>query len=193
MNTVHVGHGVAARRNIALAALCGLGLALVLALPLLASCAQSPALHGWPIAPTPAADFALTSQSGLKVSVRDFQGDLAVVTFMYSHCTTACPLISLGMRMAQDQLMPNETGRVHFLAVSVDPEGDTPENVAKFLEVRPCPQGLLWLTGSRSELQRVWMDYKVEARQVVYKPTPGGWHPHGESRAYRHAYGYLTR
>src|SRR3989304_1429059 len=82
-----------------------LALALALAVSALAACSQEPKLHGWPLTTTPAADFPLTSQPGQAVRVSDYKGDLVVVTFGYTNCTTACPLIALGMKQAQDKLM----------------------------------------------------------------------------------------
>jgi protein SCO1/2 len=138
---------------------------------LAAGCQGGPALHGRQITPTPAAGFALTSQQGDSVQLSDFRGDLVVITFLYANCTTACPLISLHLKRAADQLTPQEAGRVHFLAVSLDPERDTPETAKGYVEGFPTPQGLLFLMGTRTELEPLWASYNIVARKVMDMPA----------------------
>ena len=139
---------------------------------LAAGCQGGPTLHGWQITPTPAAGFALTNQQGESVQLGDFRGDLVVLTFLYSNCTTACPLISLHLKRAADQLTPQEVGQVHFMAASLDPERDTPETAAVYVEAFPTPQGLIFLTGPRAELEPVWASYNIVVRKVTDMPAP---------------------
>ena len=148
-----------------MAALIGLG-------ALTAGCQGGPTLHGRQITPTPAAGFALTNQQGESVQLGDFRGDLVVLTFLYSNCTTACPLISLHLKQAADQLTPQEVGQVHFMAVSLDPERDTLEAAKGYVEGFPTPQGLLFLTGPRAEMEPIWASYNIVARKVMDMPAP---------------------
>ena len=52
----------------------------------------------------PAPDFALTSQDGAPVALRDFRGKVVAVTFIYTSCTDVCPLLTEKMAQVQDEL-----------------------------------------------------------------------------------------
>src|SRR6266568_3995150 len=47
-----------------------------------------------PVPPVTAPGFTLTDQSGRQVSLASFRGSTVVLTFMDSHCTDICPLVS---------------------------------------------------------------------------------------------------
>jgi protein SCO1/2 len=102
--------------------------------------------------------FSLTDQTGAKLGVQDEHGHWAVVTFMYTHCLDVCPLIANSLRAASAQL-PD----LRSLAISVDPKGDTPASVKKFLKAHRLPATFHYLTGTRAELAPVWKKYNVAA------------------------------
>jgi len=82
----------------------------------------------------PAPEFSLTSQDGRQVTLADFRGRVVAVTFIYTSCTTTCPVLTPTMSFVQDQLGPKFGTKIAFVSITVDPERDTPE-VLK--EVRP--------------------------------------------------------
>ena len=55
---------------------------------------------------------------------------------------------------------------LRVLAVSVDPKGDTPAAVRRFVRVHELLPSFLYLTGTRAELQPVWSAFHVAS-------TPG--------------------
>ena len=153
-------------RLIALAAvaLAALALALVLLLaqpsghrgeapPLGSSGFAGAALPGMP-----AASFVLTDQSGRRVSPATLRGQVAVLAFVSSTCGPACTLIAQQIRGALDEL-----GRaVPELLVSVDPAGDTPARVQRFLARVSLTGRVHYLTGTPAELRPVWRAYAIE-------------------------------
>jgi protein SCO1 len=112
--------------------------------------------------PQPTPDFTLTDQSGTKVSMADQRGKLVLVTFLYTNCPDVCPLITQNLNQAL-QMLGSKRDDVRVLAVSVDPEGDTPESVDKYAKAHHLLPEFHYLIGTRDELTKVWKDYDVAA------------------------------
>lgn len=106
----------------------------------------------------PAKDFTLRDQDGREVSLRDYRGQVVILTFMYSTCQDTCPVLASTIRAALDDL-PKD---VPALAVSVDPKNDTPETAKKFLLARSVNGRMAFLLGDRAQLAPVWKDYGVQ-------------------------------
>ena len=61
-----------------------------------------------------APQFTLTSQDGAKVSLADFRGKVVAVTFIYTLCSSTCPVLTPMMSLVQDRLGADfEIGRAH--------------------------------------------------------------------------------
>lgn len=74
------------------------------------------------------ADFALVDQAGKVAIARDLDGHYTVLSFMFSHCTLACPIMSGNMY----RLYLEGPAQVRFVSLSVDPVHDTPERLAEY-------------------------------------------------------------
>jgi protein SCO1/2 len=107
-------------------------------------------------------DFTLTDQSGEKVSLADQRGKLVLLTFLYTNCPDVCPLITQNLNQALQMLGPKRDD-VRVLAVSVDPEGDTPQAVDKYAKAHHLLPEFHYLIGTKDELTHVWKDYDVAA------------------------------
>jgi protein SCO1/2 len=112
--------------------------------------------------PQPTPDFTLTDQSGQKVSMADQRGKLVLLTFLYTNCPDVCPLITQNLNQAL-QMLGASRDDVRVLAVSVDPEGDTPKSVDEYAKAHHLLPEFHYLIGSREELTRVWKAYDVAA------------------------------
>ncbi len=129
--------------------------------------AAPPALAGDVLTPpAPAYDFRLMDQRGQTVALSDFRGKAVVLTFLYARCPDACPLIAELMRTTYESL-EDVAGRAAFVAVSVDPRGDTPEAIRAFLKVHRVEGVLTYLHGSSAQLRPVWGHYSVGSREVI--------------------------
>lgn len=75
-------------------------------------------------------------------------GRPVVLDFVYTTCTSLCPLSSQTFAALQDQL-GTERERVHLVSISIDPEQDTPQRLMEYS--RHFGAGLQWqfYTGSR--------------------------------------------
>ena len=112
--------------------------------------------------PQPTPDFTLTDQSGQKVSMGDQRGKLVLLTFLYTNCPDVCPLITQNLNEAL-QMLGATRDDVRVLAVSVDPEGDTPKSVDEYAKAHHLLPEFRYLIGSRDELTKVWRAYDVAA------------------------------
>jgi len=112
--------------------------------------------------PQPTPDFTLTDQSGKQVSMADQRGKLVLLTFLYTNCPDVCPLITQNLNQAL-QMLGSKRDDVRVLAVSVDPEGDTPEAVDAYAKAHHLLPEFHYLIGTRDELMQVWKNYDVAA------------------------------
>lgn len=58
-------------------------------------------------------------------------GRPVVVSFIYTTCTTVCPVITHTLSQLQRKLGPDRD-RVHLVSISIDPEEDTPARLAAY-------------------------------------------------------------
>lgn len=120
-----------------------------------------PALAGTVVTPPVRAhDFRLSDEHGRRVALTNFQGKAVALTFLYARCPDTCPLVAELMR-ATYQKLGSTAGRVAFVAVSVDPEGDTPDAIQRFLKAHRVEGVLTYLRGSFAELRPIWGQYYV--------------------------------
>ena len=112
--------------------------------------------------PQPSRDFTLRDQSGEEVSMSAQRGKLVLLTFLYTNCPDVCPLITQNINEGLRVLGPQRDD-VRVLAVSVDPEGDTPKSVRAYAKKHHLLPEFHYLIGSRPELTKVWKAYDVAA------------------------------
>jgi protein SCO1 len=116
----------------------------------------------------PAQDFTLRDETGRRVSLRDYRGQVVVLTFMYSTCQDTCPVTATTIRGALDDLGHD----VPTLAVSVDPAHDTPDTAEAFLVKRGLSAGRMhFLLGSRAQLAPIWHAYGIRAQGNGFEHT----------------------
>ena len=113
----------------------------------------------------------LRSRSRLQRQARDaggITGEGRAATFLYTHCPDVCPLIAGNLRVVQNQLK-DKAKDVVVLAVSTDPRGDTPRNVAKFLRIHRMTgrmDYLMRLAAGRSPPGSEALEHRGQARQA---------------------------
>jgi protein SCO1/2 len=94
-----------------------------------APAAVSSALH-MPTAGEEVPDFWLTSQAGKRISLKQYRGNVLLVTFIYTRCPFPdfCPRMSSNFAEIYKQLGTNpELADTRLLSISFDPEHDTPK------------------------------------------------------------------
>lgn len=126
----------------------------------LSACA-SPKLAGTELGATDAPDFTLTDGvSGRAVTLSSQRGQVVALTFLYTRCPDVCPLTATRFKAAQAELK-GDANRVTFIAVSVDPDGDTPKAVQEFTVAHGLGSNWYYLVGARAQLTPVWAAYGI--------------------------------
>lgn len=105
-----------------------------------------------------ARNFELTDHHGKARRLEDFRGKAVVVFFGFTHCPDVCPTTLADMAIAMKQLGP-DADRVQVLMVTVDPERDTRELLAKY--VPAFDPRFLGLSGDLEATRRTAKEFKV--------------------------------
>lgn len=100
----------------------------------------------------------LTDHTGRPRTLQDFRGKAVVVFFGFTHCPDVCPTTLADVSQAIRQLGP-DAQRVQVLFVTVDPERDTKEVLAKY--VAAFDPAFLGLYGDAAATQRAAKEFKV--------------------------------
>jgi protein SCO1/2 len=133
---------------------------------------DSPSFAGGAVEPPqPAPPLKLDNSLGEPVDIADYRGKAVLVTFIFTHCPDVCPLIVGNLHAAQNQL-GDEADELQIVAVSVDPRGDTPKTVKAFLADHQMTGRMQYLIGSRPELEKVWSQWDIVARDSPKRLDP---------------------
>jgi protein SCO1/2 len=104
-----------------------------------------------------APDFALVDQYGDTISLARFRGRPVVLTFVFGHCQTLCPLVVSSVKQATPESV---SGAV--LLVTLDPWRDTPSQLATISRQWQLPPGYHLLSArTGADVLRVVEAYRV--------------------------------
>ena len=108
---------------------------------------------------SPGPEFSLVDHRGARVTAETLRGAPAVLTFMYTNCHATCPTL-LGRLRALEARQP---GDARFVAVTLDPERDTPVVLAE--GATRWGLGSRWhlLTGEPAAVRRLTEAHRVHA------------------------------
>lgn len=110
-------------------------------------------------------DFALKDPSGNVRTLADFRGKAVVLFFGFTHCPDVCPAALATVAEAMRQL-GGDAARVQGLFITVDPERDTPELLARYATA--FHPSFVGLSGDADATARVAKEFKV-----LYQKSPG--------------------
>jgi protein SCO1/2 len=98
------------------------------------------------------ADFTLYDTDGNPVSLVHLEGKIWVADFIFTTCSSICPVMTRHMAVLHDRYQDEE--RLRLVSISVNPEYDTPEVLAEFAErYQADPETWFFLTGPREDIQ----------------------------------------
>ena len=114
-----------------------------------------------------AASFTLIDQHGEEWSLSQAEGNVTIVSFIFTRCPDICITSSLSIKYVLGELTDEERDSVELVSVTVDPWYDTPEKMASFADSRTT--GWPHVTSANAgdlnqtfpELEEVWGDYNV--------------------------------
>ncbi len=100
----------------------------------------------------------LTDHTGKPRHLQDFRGKAVVLFFGFTHCPDVCPTTLAEMSQALKQIGP-DAERVQVVLVTVDPERDTQDALAKY--VTAFDPRFLGLYGDLEATRRVAKEFKI--------------------------------
>ena len=109
--------------------------------------------------------FNLINQDNLLVTENDFLGKPQLIYFGFSYCPDICPTALQKMGSVQEEL-DTDGDLINYLFISVDPERDTSESLKLYVESDGFPKGLNGLTGSKEQVDKAKLAYKVYSQRV---------------------------
>lgn len=127
------------------------------------------AVWPWPAAAKPPADnppvgsfhanfhgARLLDQDGRPFDAARLEGRIVLVNFIFTGCSTVCPLQTRALGEVQRQLSPALRSRVRLLSVSLDPLGDTPQALKRFAQRMEVDlSGWAFVTGRPQDIERI--------------------------------------
>jgi len=92
------------------------------------------------------------------------KGQITVMGFIFTHCPDICPMTTHNMYLTEKELKKNGIVDVKFVALSFDPDRDTPELLKKFAEVRELDfNSWTLLTGEKTTVNDLLKRFDVKA------------------------------
>lgn len=162
-----------------------LGLVCAAAVALVAGCGSDPppppASAGETFrAPLPAGIRAATfvAADGRRIALGSLTGKVVVISDMMTLCQESCPLdtanVVAGARAAERAGLGD---RVEFLSITIDPDRDTPAQLAAYRGLyAPAPANWMLLTGSDTSIAALWKALGVYIEKVPdTPPAPKSW------------------
>ena len=116
--------------------------------------------------------FRLTDQNGRTVTEQDFKGAPFLVFFGFTHCPDVCPTTLFEVSEILRTLGP-DAARVRVAFITVDPERDSPAQLASYL--KSFHPRLVGLTGTPAEIEAVTKAYRVYVKKVADPKSGAGY------------------
>jgi cytochrome oxidase Cu insertion factor (SCO1/SenC/PrrC family) len=99
----------------------------------------------------------LIDQDGRPLKFYDevLKDNIVVISFIFTNCQSACPLMTRNLTMIRDMLREDERRAIQFVSISIDPLRDTPAAMKEFAQKHDADNGgWLWLTGQPERAER---------------------------------------
>ncbi len=171
-------------KNLRTLLLVGGGLLVLAAIVLLSMqiLASSQAFRGSEIEPSPAAfDFEIQRADGSTYHLGAEQGKVVLIYFGYTNCPDYCPA-TLAKYQNIYQRLGDDAANVDFVFITADPQRDTPQVVADYVE--RVNSAFIGLSGSEDQLRPIWQAYFVGQQIVPLEGSALGYSVDHSTRVY---------
>ena len=110
-------------------------------------------------------EFSLIKPDGNVTNLSDYEGQVLVVSFIYSRCPDVCPVVSANLRWISQQLADDYETNFSIVSITVDPWWDTQNVLGQYATER----NLSWphLTGEVATLEPVWESFHVGLQTYI--------------------------
>ena len=142
--------------------------------------AHDPVHHHAPAAAAPASAKVvlrdaplLDAATGKRVRLaQDVIGDrIALVNFIYTTCTTVCPVSSATFQQLQERLGAALGKEVVLVSITIDPLRDSPQRLREYAGRYEAREGWAWLTGAKPDVDGVLKGFGAYAARFEDHPA----------------------
>jgi len=123
-------------------------------------------------APAFRAAFELTDHRGMVQTEDDFAGRWMLVFFGFANCPDVCPTTLAEVAAVMDALGP-DAAQVQPLFISIDPDRDTPDQLAEFIQVFDAD--IIGLTGTPDQIRRTSGTFRIYYEKIEEASSPDGY------------------
>ncbi|UTW53570.1 SCO family protein [bacterium SCSIO 12827] len=116
--------------------------------------------------------FTLTDHRGRIVTEKNFKGQWQLVFFGFTFCPDVCPTTLSVMAQVLD-LLEDDAKSLAPLFITVDPERDTPEVMAEYVEA--FHPRIVGLTGTPEQIKQAAKSFRVFYGKTEKADAPGGY------------------
>jgi protein SCO1/2 len=105
---------------------------------------------------------SLVDQHGASVSLASLKSKPVLIDFIYTSCASTCPTLTAKMAAIAHRLGPALGADVTIVSISLDPEHDTPAELAKYAASHDANgDGWIFLTGPPAQIDQVLALFKL--------------------------------
>ena len=116
-----------------------------------------------PNAPQVGGPFMLVTHKGQSVTEKDFLGKPYLVFFGFTHCPDVCPT-TLSEITSRLKVLGKDADKLNVLFITADPERDTPEQLALYLQ--SFDSRIVGLSGTPEQISKAVRAFKIEIKKV---------------------------
>jgi protein SCO1 len=106
-------------------------------------------------------NFELVNQLEKKFGSKELEGSAYVANFIFTSCTTVCPVSSQKMAALQKRFKENNVS-VNLVSFSVDPETDLPAVLLEYAKKYEAQENWYFLTGSVPSIERALNSFLMQ-------------------------------
>lgn len=92
---------------------------------------------------------------GVRLQSDVLKDHIVVMDFVYTSCTTVCPVVSAILSRVQEALGDRVGREVRLVSLTVDPVRDTPARLKSYSAKHGAGPGWTWLTGAQQSINDV--------------------------------------
>jgi len=96
---------------------------------------------------------------------KDFNGNISLVTFIYTNCPDVCPVITANMTNIQREL--DDTSGVNFIEITFDPERDSPSVLKEYQDLYGLNEQFTMLTSHPNDSDALLDKLDIVAQKVT--------------------------
>mgnify|MGYP002639113325 CR=1 FL=1 len=121
-------------------------------------------------------NYKLLSQDSVIVNFPDlYTGKIVVMGFIFTNCPDICPLTTNNMRIIQEKAKGDELSDLEFVALSFDPETDSPYVLTNYIRIRNLDtSNWTFLTGDKNIIKSLLKEAQVFAMPSDSSTTSSG-------------------